>query len=235
MLGLGVVDGHHGAGENARLLPGVEAVDAGGGLLTAAHEPLAVGGALVAQQGDEVAAVVHDEVGTALQGLHQQVLVALHVHAVDAEGLHAQISHGSGHVILGGQGVAAGEIHLGAALPQHQTQVGGLGLQVDRDGDGEALKGLFSAEALLNAAEGGHEVPHPLDLLMARGGQGHILDNTHDGTPSSQQNPGRTGRSGNNLSHYITKIPSREGGGGRSGNVYTFVMDFFLQNGYNAQ
>ena len=67
VLGLGVVHRHHGAGQDARLLPGPQAVDAGGGLLTAADEPLTQIGAASAQQRDEVAAVVHDEVGTTLQ------------------------------------------------------------------------------------------------------------------------------------------------------------------------
>ncbi len=179
VLGFGVVHRHHGAGEDARPLPGVQAVDAGGGLLTAAQQPVPVLGALAPHQGDQVAPVVHDQVGAALQGLHQQVLIPLHVHPVDAEGLHPQVGHGGGHVVLGGQGVAAGEVHLGAPLPEDQTQVGGLGLQMDGDGDGQPLEGLLPAEALLNAAEGGHEVPHPLDLLMAGGGQGHILYDAH--------------------------------------------------------
>jgi hypothetical protein len=68
---------------------------------------------------------------------------------------------------------------LGAALAQHQTQIGGLGLQMDGDGDGQTGKGLLAAEALLNAAQGGHKVPHPLDLLPAGGGQRHIFYNAH--------------------------------------------------------
>ena len=179
VLGLGVVYRHHGAGEDARPLPGVQAVDAGGGLLTAPQQPVPVGSAPPPQQGDQVAAVVHDQVGAALQGLGQQVLIAPHVHPVDTEGLHPQAGHGSGHIVLGGQGVAAGEIHLGAPLPEHQPQVGGLGLQVDRDGDGQALKGLLPAEALFDAAQGGHEVPDPLDLLQAGRGQRQVFHDAH--------------------------------------------------------
>jgi hypothetical protein len=50
---------------------------------------------------------------------------------------------------------------------------------MDGDGDGQTLKGLLTAETLLNAAQGGHEIPNPLDLLMAGGGQGHIFDDAH--------------------------------------------------------
>ena len=179
VLGFGVVHRHHGAGEDPGPLSGVETVDAGGGLLTAAQEPVAVGGTLAAEQADQVAAVVHDQVGAALQALCQQILIALHIHPVDAKGLHPQLRHGGGHVVLGGEGVAAGEIDLRAALPKNQAKVGGLGLQMDGDSDGQPGEGLFTAEAVLNAAEGGHEIPHPLDLLTARRGQGHILDDAH--------------------------------------------------------
>ncbi len=103
---------------------------------------------------DQVAPVVHDQVGAALQGLRQQVLIPRHVHPVDPIGVHPQLGHGGGHVVLGGQGVAAGEMDVGAPLPEDQTQVGGLGLQVDGDGDGQPLKGLLPAEALLDAATG---------------------------------------------------------------------------------
>ena len=183
VLGLGVVHCHHGTGQDALPLPGVEPVDAGGGLLTAADETVAVLGALAPQQVDEVAAVVHDQVGPALQSLNEEVLVLLHVHPVDPVGVHPQVGHGGGHIVLGGQGVAAGEVYVGAALPEDQPQIGGLGLQVDGHGDGQPREGLLPAEALLNAAEGGHEVPHPLDLLASRGGQRHILYNTHNNPP----------------------------------------------------
>ena len=167
VLGLGVVHRHHGAGQDARLLPGPQAVDAGGGLLTAADEPVPVLGALAPQQLNQVASVVHNQVGAALQGLCQQIFIALHIHSVDPEGLYPQPGHGGGHVVLGGQGVAAGEVDVCAPLPQHQPQIGRLGLQVDGDGDGQPGEGLLPAEPLLNAAESGHEVPHPLDFPQA--------------------------------------------------------------------
>ena len=82
-----------------------------------------------------ISAVVHDQVGAALQRLHQQILILLRGDTVDTIGVHAQVGHGGGHVVLGGQGVAAGEMHVGPALPQYQAQVGGFGLQVeDRKG-----------------------------------------------------------------------------------------------------
>ena len=236
VLGLGVVHRHHGAGQDARLLPGDKAVDAGCGLLTAADEPLAQIGTAPAQQRDEVTAVVHDEVGTALQGLYQQVLVLLGGNAVNAVGIHTQVGHGGGHIVLGRQGITAGEMHIGSALPQNQPQVGGLGLQMDRYGDSQSGKGLFLAETLLNAAEGRHKIPHPLDLLQARGGQGHIFYNTHSFLALFYKFKRGQSRPHSHLFYHIplfrksttfySPLP-RE-------NVYTFVMDFSIENGYNA-
>ena len=179
MLGLGVVDGHHGAGQNALPLPGLKAQDAGGGLLAAADEVLAQVGALAAQQVDQIAAVIHHQMGLELEGLDEEVLILLPHGAVDAESLHAHVGQSGGHVVLGGQGVGAGEAHLRPALGEHIAQVGGLGLQMDRNSGGQPGKGLFPAEPLLDAGQGRHEIPHPADLLMARWGQGHIFHDAH--------------------------------------------------------
>ena len=98
---------------------------------------------------------------------------------MDTKGLHALVRHGGSNIILGGQGVAAGQMDLRAALPQHQTQVGGLGLQMDGDGDGQSGKGLFPAETLLDTAQGGHKITDPLDLLVTGGGQRDVFDDAH--------------------------------------------------------
>ena len=44
---------------------------------------------------------------------------------------------------------------VGPALPQHQAQVGGLGLQVDGHRHPQAGEGLLLLEAGLNAAQAG--------------------------------------------------------------------------------
>ena len=118
MLGLGVVDGHHGAGEDALPLPSLQAQDAGGGLLAAADEAVAQFLVAAADEVDEVAAVVHNQVGVALQGLDQQVFIFLRRDAVDAVGIHAHAGDACGHVVLGGEGVTAGQVDFCAALGQ---------------------------------------------------------------------------------------------------------------------
>ena len=128
---------------------------------------------------NQVAAVVHNQVGLVGEGLDQMVLVLLRRGAVDAEGLHPQAGKAGGHVVLGGEGVGAGEPHLSAAPGQHQAQIGGFSLQVDGYGHPQPGKGLFPLKTGLNSAEGGHKVPHPLDFPAAGLGQGHISYHAH--------------------------------------------------------
>ena len=158
---------------------GTQAQDAGGGLLAAADEVFSQVGALAPQQVDQVAAVIHHQVGLELQRLNEMGLVLLRRGAVDTEGLHPHAGQSGGHVVLGGQGVGAGEPHLGAALGQHQTQIGGLGLQVDGHGHPQPGKGLLLLKTGLNPAECGHKIPYPLDLSAAGLGQGHISYHAH--------------------------------------------------------
>ena len=94
-------------------------------------------------------------------------------------GIHAHAGDACGHIVLGGQGITAGQVDFCAPLGQHQTQIGGLGFQVDGDGDAETGEGLFPFEPFLNGGQGGHEGAHPLDLGAAGFGQGHIFDNAH--------------------------------------------------------
>ena len=160
-------------------LLGLQAEDAGGGLLAAPHEAVGVFLTLAPQQVDQVAAVVDDDVGVALEGLGEMVLILLGGGPVDSKGLHPQGCQAGGHVVLGGQGVGAGQIDLCAAFGQNIAQVGGLGLQVDGHRHPQAFKGLLLLEAGLDLGQGRHEVPDPLDLSPAGLGQGHIFHNAH--------------------------------------------------------
>ena len=179
MLGLGVVDRHHGAGQDARLLPGLQTKDAGGGLLTAADQAVRVRLALAPQQVDQVPAVINDQVGVALQGLREVLLVLLRAGPVDAKGLHPHGRQAGGHVILGGQGVGTGQIDFRAPLLEHIAQVGGLCLQMDRHRHTEPLKGFLPQKPGLNLRQRGHKVPDPLNLFPAGFRQRGIFNNAH--------------------------------------------------------
>ena len=67
VLGLGVVHRHHGERHGTRLLPGPETEDAGSGLFTAADDAVGVLFAPPSEQPHQVAAVVDDDVGVALE------------------------------------------------------------------------------------------------------------------------------------------------------------------------
>ncbi|MPM65246.1 hypothetical protein SDC9_112141 [bioreactor metagenome] len=183
VLGLGVVDSYHGAGEKTRLLPGAQAEDARGGFLAAADEPVCIAGAFVAQQVDEVPAVVHHQIGAAFEGFDQVGLILLRRRAVQAEGLHTHAGKARGHVVLGGQGVGAGEIHLGSSRLEHQAEVGGFGLQMYGHGDGKPLEGALGGKAPLDFRKGGHMLSHPFDFTPAGWGKPLVLHNTHGKTP----------------------------------------------------
>ena len=68
VLALGVVDVHHWEGQLPCLGPGLEPMDAGGGLLAAADEPVGQLLVLAGQQIHQVAAVVNDQIRVAGQG-----------------------------------------------------------------------------------------------------------------------------------------------------------------------
>ena len=65
----------------------------------------------------------------------------------------AAVDQGRRHVVLGGQGVAAGDDHVGASRLQDPAEVGGLGLQVDAQADGveELAAGVVHGEAVEQA------------------------------------------------------------------------------------
>ena len=121
VLGLRVVDRHHRAGKDAFALAGFQAVDAGRRLLASANQAVRVLFASSAEEIDEVAAVIDDEVRVAGQGLHEKLFVLLRRDAVFSEGLYAHLRDRRRDVILGRERVAAGKIHFRAALGEDQA------------------------------------------------------------------------------------------------------------------
>ena len=187
VLGLGVVHRHHGTGQAALPLPGLQPQDAGGGLLAAAQEAVPILRAVPADEVYQVSPVVDEDVGTAFQRLPQEAVVPRRVHAVDTEGLHPQGGDPRRHVVLGGQRVGTGEEDLRSALFQHQGQVRGLGLQMHGNGDALPRKGLFPLKTGLDPRKGGHEIPHPADLLPSGLRQRRVLDDAHFSPPFNKK------------------------------------------------
>ena len=179
VLAVGFVYHHHREAQLPGLVHGPQAVDAGGGLLTAADHPGDQVPVFRVHQMDEVAPVVDDEVWPMLEYAAEAVLIFLHGAAVVGKDLYPAGSHSRGHIVLRGQGIAARDIHLGPALFQHTAEIGRLGLHMHRQGDLEPFKGLFPDEKLLDPAQGRHVPFHPVDLHLAGRGEGNILDQAH--------------------------------------------------------
>ena len=173
MLAVGVVDVHHGEVEQPCAVAGTEPVDAGGGFLAAADEPVAQVPAVAVEQVGEVAAVIDDQVGMAGERFAQIAGVLRPVGTVvrvDGEPLGGERG---GNVILRGEGIAAGDVNLGAARVEHLGEVGGLGFEVDGHGDAHPAEGLGAFKFGADGVQNGHIGPHPVDLVSAaRGGFG---------------------------------------------------------------
>ena len=179
MLALRIVDVHHREGQHPGAGAGVQAVDAGRRLLRAAEQVFAQMRIVPAQQVQQVAAVVDDEIRAARERLDEQAAVFRCVHAVHGIGLHAHGRKARRHVVLRGQGIAARGMHLRAACRKAEREKGRFGLHVDGNGDLLPGKGLFALKARADRHKGGHKILHPADLHPAGLGKGHIADMAH--------------------------------------------------------
>ena len=135
VLAVGLVDHDHGEAKAPLPSHGAQPVDAGGGLLAAAQhigDQLGIPGV---HQVHQIAPVVDDDVGPGLQHPAEAFFIFFHGAAVAGKDLHPALGQGGGHIVLGGEGVGAGDIHLRPAHFQHTAEIGGLGLQMDGEGD----------------------------------------------------------------------------------------------------
>ena len=82
----------------------------------------------------QVASVVDDDIGSAGDYLADIVHIFLLRAAVPGEYLEALMHESGGHVVLGGKGIGTGDVHLRPAGGQGLAEVGGLGLEMYREG-----------------------------------------------------------------------------------------------------
>ena len=116
-----VIDHHHREFKLARPVHSDVPHDTGRRLLAAADQAVRVLFASSAEEVDEVAAVIDDEVRVAGQGLHEKLFVLLRGDAVFSEGLNAHLRDRRRDVILGRERVAAGKVDFRAALGEDQA------------------------------------------------------------------------------------------------------------------
>ena len=183
VLAVGVVDLDHGEGQQPRVMELAYPVYAARRLLAAAYDAAAQLREAGAHGLQQVAAVVDDDVRPVAQDVFDVAEILLLARAVDRVDLYAAGGEGRGDVVLCGERIGAGDVHLRAAGGEHAAEVGRLGLQVYRKGDFHAGKGLFPGEVGLYAAQDGHIAPHPVYLQLAGRGQGYVFYLVHAATP----------------------------------------------------
>ena len=87
--------------------------------------------------------------------------------AVDGKDIESLADKRRGHVVLGGQGIAAGDVHLGSAGRKDLAKMGGLGLQMNAEGYFQPLEGQFAPKILFYAVQKRHMIPDPLYLKLS--------------------------------------------------------------------
>ena len=176
VLGQGVVDGDDREGEVARGLHGAQALDARGRLLGAADDVLEELAPVADDAGDEIAAVVHGDVGLVIERGLDVLEVGGAILALDGVDGDALVDQRRGDVVLRAQGIAGAEDQIGAARLQRLHEQRGLGGHVQAGGDAQALERLHLGEAGADVAQHRHRALGPFDAAVALLGQVQILD-----------------------------------------------------------
>ena len=132
---------------------------------------------MLVEQADEVAAVVHRDLGMGVGDLVEMAVVGVAVLAV--AGVAADPVGGDErrrHIVLRRERVRRREGDLGAAGLQRAHQVGRLGGHVEAGADAQAREGLLALEALADQAQDRHLSSRPLDPADAFVGQAEVDD-----------------------------------------------------------
>ena len=173
----GVVDGHGRELKGAISFHGLEADDAGGRFFHRGDDVLGEVFAGGVEEGDEIAAVVHGDVGLDVEGGVHVTEVGVAVFAFDGVDVDAVLfDECGGIVILGGEGVGGAGDDFSAAGDEGAEEVGGLRSDVETGAHAVALEGLFLGEALADGGEDGHVLVGPFDAFFAFGGEGEVFD-----------------------------------------------------------
>ena len=129
----------------------------------------------------KIAAVIDDNVRPNGEHIAQMRLVFFVRAAIDRVHIHALRRQRSGNIILRGQRIGAGDVHLRAAHFEHAAQIGRLGFQVHGQRDLQAGKRLFPRKIAADIAQNRHMCFHPADLPLTGRCQVQIFDRAHKG------------------------------------------------------
>ena len=138
---------------------------------------LDLGRPLAVEERDEVAAVVHRDLGLRVGDRVQVGVVRVAVLAAPGEGRDAVLGdEGGGDVVLRRERVGRAQEHLGAAGLERPHQVGGLGRDVEAGADPDPGERLLPLEPFADQAQDGHLALRPLDPADAFGREAEVGD-----------------------------------------------------------
>jgi len=162
------VDREDGVFERAVVVHRAQAVDAGRRLLAAADDGIDELGVVLVDRRDHVHPVVDRDRRLVVDDGVDGVVVVLVVDAANGVGGDVLVCvEGRAHVVVGRQGIAAGDGDLRAAQCQQFDEIGRLGLDVHRHPDRLAGERLLGLELLAKRLEDGHMLECPVHLAAA--------------------------------------------------------------------
>jgi hypothetical protein len=179
VLGLGLVDGHDGKPEGAVGGHRLEPDDPGRRLLGPGQDLAHLVRSLGVEQRDQVAAVVHRDLGMSVGNGIEVGVVGVTVLAAPGKRRDAIGVHERGRdVVLGRERVARRQHDRGAAGLERPHQVGSLGRDVEAGPNPDPGQRLFALEPFADQPEHRHLALGPFDPADALGGQaevGHVV------------------------------------------------------------
>ena len=177
MLGLGLVDCDHWELEGPIGGHCLESDHPCGGLFSPGQDLGELRRSFLVEQPNQVAAVVHRDLGMRVRDRVEVRIVrgpVLAVPRIAADPVPGD--QGGGHVVLGRERVGGSQGDLGAASPEGQHQVGRLGRDMEAGADAQAFERTLALEAFADQAQDGHLASRPLDPADALIGQAEVDD-----------------------------------------------------------
>ena len=135
VLAVGVIDHDHRKAQRPGAVHDPQAVDTRRRLFAAADDLRNEIRELRVHQVHKIAAVIDDDIRSDGEHAAQMRLIFLVRAAVDSVHVHALRRQRRGNIVLCGQRVGTGDVHLRAAHLEHAAQVGRLGLQMHGERD----------------------------------------------------------------------------------------------------
>ena len=187
VLAVGFVDHDHREAQLARAIHCLQAVDTGRCLLAAADDLRDEVGILRVHEVDQVAAVINNNIGRGFKHRAQAAFVFLHIAAVARKHLHPARGESGGDIVLRGERIRAGNIHLCSTHFHDAAEVSGFRLEMHRQSDSQPRERLCAAEILADAAQNGHVSLHPFDFHLTRRRKSYIFYSAHCVTSRKHQ------------------------------------------------